>query len=101
MWRAPPRFGAQTSAWSQWKARMKREGRMGRCALGSSNQVIPTDIRAAAPKDTTGGRTVEHRIAVRWPGLAHLTTASVLRLPRGSRLRRAMLERSARAGYEA
>jgi len=63
--------------------------------------VISTDSRAAAPKDTTGARTVEQRIAVRWPGLAHLTTASVLRLPRGSRLRRAMLERSARAGYEA
>jgi ketosteroid isomerase-like protein len=49
----------------------------------------------------TGGRTVEQRIAVRWPGLAQRTTASVLRLPRGSRLRRSLLERSARAGYEA
>ena len=40
-------------------------------------------------------------MAVRWPALAHLTTASVLRLPKGSRLRHAVLERVARAGYEA
>jgi hypothetical protein len=31
----------------------------------------------------------------------HLTTASVLRLPRGSRLRRSLLERTAQAAYEA
>jgi hypothetical protein len=55
----------------------------------------------AAPERTTGGRSVEQRIAVRWPELAHLTIASVLRLRRGSRLRRALLERTARAGYEA
>jgi ketosteroid isomerase-like protein len=55
----------------------------------------------AAPERTTGGRSVEQRIAVRWRGLAHLTIASVLRLRRGSRLRRALLERTARAGYEA
>jgi ketosteroid isomerase-like protein len=38
---------------------------------------------------------------VRWPGLAQVTTASVLRLPRGSRLRRTLLERAAHAAYEA
>jgi ketosteroid isomerase-like protein len=38
---------------------------------------------------------------VRWPELAHLTGASIMRLPRGSRLRRAVLERNVRAGYEA
>jgi ketosteroid isomerase-like protein len=54
-----------------------------------------------AVEGRTGGRTVEQRIATRWPGLAQRTTASVLRLPRGSRLRHSLLERSARAGYEA
>jgi SnoaL-like domain len=48
-----------------------------------------------------GGRTVGERIAVRWPGLMHLTTASVLRLPMGSRMRRSLLERAAHAAYEA
>jgi hypothetical protein len=38
---------------------------------------------------------------VRWPGLMHLTTTSVLRLPRSSRLRRSLLERAAQAAYEA
>jgi hypothetical protein len=52
-------------------------------------------------ESTTGGRTVGERIAVRWPGLMHLTTASVLRLPRGSRLRRTLLERAAHSAYEA
>jgi ketosteroid isomerase-like protein len=46
-------------------------------------------------------RTAAERIAVRWPKLMHLTTASVLRLPRGSRLRRTLLERAAEAAYEA
>jgi ketosteroid isomerase-like protein len=52
-------------------------------------------------ESTSRGRTVEQRIAVRWPGLWHLTTASLLRLPRGSRPRRLLVERTARAGYEA
>jgi len=51
-------------------------------------------------ESTTRGRTVEQRIGVRWPGLYHLMGA-LMRLPRGSRLRRAMLERNVRAGYEA
>jgi hypothetical protein len=50
---------------------------------------------------TTDGRTVGDRIAVRWPGLARLTAASVLRLPRDSRLKRTLLERTAHAAYEA
>ena len=52
-------------------------------------------------ESTRGGGTVGQRIAVRWPGLMHLTTASVLRLPMGSRLRRSLLERTAHAAYEA
>jgi ketosteroid isomerase-like protein len=50
---------------------------------------------------TTRGRTVEQRIAVRWPTLAHLMGASFLRLPRTSRVRRAFVERTVRRGYEA
>ena len=50
---------------------------------------------------TAGSRTVAERIAVRWPGLMHATTASVLRLPMGSRLRRTLLERAAESAYEA
>ena len=45
--------------------------------------------------------TTGQRIAVRWPALMQLTTASVLRLPMGSRPRRSLLERAARAAYEA
>ena len=46
------------------------------------------------------GRTVEQRIGVRWPGLGPRALGSFLRLPRGSRLRRAFLERNARTAYE-
>jgi ketosteroid isomerase-like protein len=60
-----------------------------------------TGSRVAAPESTTRGRTVEQRIAVRWPELAALAGASFARLPRGSRLRRAYVERTVRAGYEA
>jgi ketosteroid isomerase-like protein len=56
--------------------------------------------RGAANSASKGGRSAAHRIAVRWPGLAHLTTASVLSLPVGLRLRRTLLERAARAAYE-
>jgi hypothetical protein len=52
-------------------------------------------------ENTTAWLTTGQRIAVRWPGLMHLTTTSVLRLPRGSRLRRSLLERAAQAAYEA
>jgi ketosteroid isomerase-like protein len=46
------------------------------------------------------GRTVEQRIGGRWPGLYHLL-GTFMRLPRGSRLRHALLEREVRTGYEA
>jgi SnoaL-like domain len=52
-------------------------------------------------ENNTRGLTVGERIAGRWPGVMHLTTASVLRLPMGSRLRRSLLERAAHAAYEA
>ena len=52
-------------------------------------------------ENTMDRLTTGQRIAVRWPGLMHLTTTSVLRLPRGSRLRRSLLERAAQAAYEA
>jgi hypothetical protein len=52
-------------------------------------------------QENTDRLAIGQRIAVRWPGLMHLTTTSVLRLPRGSRLRRSLLERAAQAAYEA
>jgi hypothetical protein len=64
-------------------------------------EVMFTDSRATTSASTAGGRTAAERIAVRWPGVAHLTTASVLRLPSGSRLRRTLLERAAHVAYEA
>ena len=51
-------------------------------------------------ESTKRGRAVEHRIGVRWPGLGPRALGAFLRLPRGSRLRRAFLERNARTGYE-
>jgi hypothetical protein len=47
------------------------------------------------------GRTPDQRVAVRFPPLAHAVAASVLRLPPGSRLRRSLVVRTARAGFEA
>ena len=52
-------------------------------------------------RQNTRGRTIQQRIAVRSPGLVHLTGEGFRRLPRGSRLRRAFVERTVRAGYEA
>ena len=41
-------------------------------------------------------RTIEERVGVRWPSMARRTMRWVLRLPLGSRVRRAMLRRAAR-----
>ena len=60
-----------------------------------------TDSREPDSKSTTRGRTVEHRIAVRSPGLVHLLGEAFFRLPRDSKFRRAFLERTVRTGYEA
>jgi ketosteroid isomerase-like protein len=47
------------------------------------------------------GRTPDQRLATRFPPLSHAVAASVLRLPQGSRMRRAFLERAARTSFEA
>jgi ketosteroid isomerase-like protein len=47
------------------------------------------------------GRTPDQRLATRFPPLAHAVAASVLRLPPGSRVRRALVVRTARTGFEA
>ena len=44
-------------------------------------------------------RTIEERVWVRWPSLARRTMRWILRLPPGSRMRRAMLERFARIAF--
>ncbi|MEK6326665.1 MAG: nuclear transport factor 2 family protein [Actinomycetota bacterium] len=44
-------------------------------------------------------RTIAERAGVRWPGMPQRTTRWVLRLPPGSRVRKAMLERWARTAF--
>jgi ketosteroid isomerase-like protein len=44
-------------------------------------------------------RTIAERAGIRWPSVAQRTMRSVLRLPSGSRVRRAMLERAARIAF--
>ena len=44
-------------------------------------------------------RTIAERAGVRWPSMARRTNRWVLRLPPGSRVRRAMLERAARIAF--
>jgi hypothetical protein len=44
-------------------------------------------------------RTIEERIGVRWPSMARRMTGWVLRLPPGSRVRRALLQRMARIAF--
>src|SRR5436190_24098211 len=44
-------------------------------------------------------RTILERVGIRWPSLARRTMRWVLRLPPGSRVRRAMLERTARIAF--
>jgi ketosteroid isomerase-like protein len=46
-------------------------------------------------------RTIAERAGLRWPGVARRTTRSILRLPPGSRVRKAMLRRAARIAFEA
>ena len=54
------------------------------------------------PSDAVNsGRTPDQRLAMRFPPLLHAVAASVLRLPQGSRVRRAFLERTARTSFEA
>ena len=54
-----------------------------------------------ASDNVRSGRTPDQRVATRFPPLWHAVGASVLRLPPGSRVRRAFLERAARTSFEA
>jgi ketosteroid isomerase-like protein len=54
-----------------------------------------------AGRETGRRRTLDERIVVRFPALAHLLLAAWARLPRHSRLRRVMLVRVVRRGYAA
>src|SRR5437870_7724182 len=49
-----------------------------------------------ANDQVTSQRTIEERVGVRWPSMAPRTMRWVLRLPLGSRVRRAMLQRAGR-----
>jgi SnoaL-like protein len=48
---------------------------------------------------TKSQRTIAERAGLRWPSMAQRTMRSVLRLPPGSRVRRAMLQRAARIAF--
>jgi ketosteroid isomerase-like protein len=52
-------------------------------------------------EEATAGRTIAERAGLRWPGILPRATQSVLRLPPGSRVRRAMLRRIAQMAFEA
>jgi SnoaL-like protein len=51
-------------------------------------------------EENAAGRTIVERAGLRWPSMLPRTTQSILRLPQGSRLRRAMLRRMARVAFE-
>jgi ketosteroid isomerase-like protein len=52
-------------------------------------------------QESAAGRTIGERAGLRWPSMLPRTTQSVLRIPPGSRVRRAMLRRAARVAFEA
>jgi hypothetical protein len=54
-----------------------------------------------AQGDVKSQRTISERVGLRWPSMAQRTTRSVLRLPPGSRMRRAYLRRAAQVAFEA
>jgi ketosteroid isomerase-like protein len=68
----------------------------------SQENVEPTRaVRIPLEPETRRHRTLEERVLVRFPGLARRLSAAWARLPQHSRLRRAMLVRSARQGFAA
>ena len=52
-------------------------------------------------QESAAGRTMTERVALRWPSMGPRTTQTVLRLPQGSRARKAMLRRAARIAFDA
>ena len=52
-------------------------------------------------EDSAAGRTIAERAGVRWPKLLPRATETALRLPQGSRMRKAMLRRAAQAAFDA
>ena len=68
----------------------------------SQENVEPTRaVRIPLVPETRRHRTLEERVLVRFPGLARRLSAALARLPQHSRLRRAMLVRSARQAFAA
>jgi hypothetical protein len=71
-------------------------------SAGADSEATSSQARAEMADDQVKSqRTVAERAGIRWPGVAQRTTRSVLRLPPGSRVRRAMLQRAARIAFEA
>ena len=52
-------------------------------------------------EENAAGRSIAERAGLRWPGMLPRATQSVLRLPQGSRMRRAMLRRVAQVAFNA
>jgi ketosteroid isomerase-like protein len=51
-------------------------------------------------QQSAAGRTMVERAALRWPSMGPRATQTVLRLPQGSRMRKAMLRRAARLAFD-
>jgi ketosteroid isomerase-like protein len=69
--------------------------------MSQENVEIVRAVRIPLVPETRRHRTLEERVLVRFPGLARRLSAAWARLPQHSRLRRAMLVRSARQGFAA
>jgi ketosteroid isomerase-like protein len=61
----------------------------------------PRRLDRMASDALKSGRTLDQRLNTRFPPVAHAVAASVLRLPPGSRVRRAFVVRTARTSFEA
>jgi hypothetical protein len=61
-----------------------------------SQEGVESERPAEMADQVKSQRTIEERVGVRWPSMAPRTMRWVLRLPPGSRVRRAMLARMAR-----
>ena len=80
--------------------RVPKHGLEGYCdALSQLKTKTLQGVRLPPAREVRRHRTLDERIVVRFPALAPLLRTAWMRLPRHSRLRRAMLVRGARQGY--
>jgi ketosteroid isomerase-like protein len=67
--------------------------------MSRENVEIEPGGRGRPDDPVKGQRTIAERAGVRWPSVAQRTMRSVLRLPPGSRMRSAVLQRAARIAF--